>query len=135
MGLEFMSYDRLANIDFGVRCLDCDVLNELPEDRRRHLLKRIKRQFRKRYISFKMGIKIFLRYFPVGMKMLFIPDLPRAVQFWQECIRKGYMSGVLEEKLMHPDIGFTVEECVRIGLREDLVKGWLSFYNEVDYIY
>ena len=39
------------------------------------------------------------------------------------------MAGTLEEKLVNPAIGFTVEECVSIGLREDLAGGWQSFYG------
>lgn len=132
MGLESISCnDAVGDVGFGVRHLSCDVLNTLPSARRMYLLKKIKRQFRKRYVSFRLGLKLSLRYLPIGMKMLFLPSLPRAVMFWQECIAEGYMSGVLEEKLMHPDIGFTVAECVSIGLREDWARGWQSFYGEV----
>lgn len=127
-----MDFDDLLNVDISTRrTLEYEALNGLSKERQGLLLVRIKKYFRKRYLSFRCGLRIAIKYVPVGVKMLQKTNLSDAVFFWQQCIEGGFMSGTLEEKLVNPDIGFTVEECVSIGLREDLASGWRFFYSEV----
>jgi len=128
-----MDFDDLLNVDISTRrTLEYDALNGLSRERQVLLLTRIRKYFRKRYLSLRCGLRIAIKYVPVGVKMLRKTNLSDAVSFWQKCIDGGFMSGMLEEKLVNPAIGFTVEECKMIGLREDLAKGWLDFYREVE---
>lgn len=125
-----MDFDDLLNVDISTRrTLEYEALNGLSKERQSLLLVRMKKYFRKRYLSFRCGLRIAIKYVPVGVKMLQKTNLSDAVFFWQQCIERGLMAGMLEEKLVNPAIGFTVEECKMIGLREEVASGWLCFYE------
>lgn len=125
MDLEFLLNEDVSRVG----ALNYMAFRELSKERQGVLLARIKKQFCRRYLNLHCGVRMAMRFIPVGVEMLQKTNLSDAVFFWQQCIERGLMAGTLEEKLVNPAIGFTVEECKMIGLREEVANGWLCFYE------